>query len=499
MPTTFEAPDYIIGNSATITAQLSSVLTTLDQALQALQPAPNATTVQFNDTVFIQDPAVLTQSATLEKNRLDIDDGVYTSTYQPSVLQMTDNLGTYLDHSITFQMAGNPNGNLHSAGAGNGDNREVSFSTDDVGHPLLLATLYENSTIIRDDYIKIGNKSYNTAINSGDLYCNNVSLNTINGLTPTTIGLTWADFSATNAYTNLPTSNSYALDNGAGNSSALSVSTLAFTDVPNGESSSLSSSTLTFITPQSGSVISNTGGYDMTVQSSNQLLLIASDIASVTAGSSFNVVAGDQVNITATNDFMSLQADDDISLVSNGLGNIVLNAPNINSYGYALPICFEALETAQSINYGSGGQSMNMVFQGNFNIPADFFCNSPQSGYTSTQWRIDFAINTYSGSGIGFDKGFATYIDFNDQAMTFYSPFLYNATTPYARYFNQGSYVQASPLLLPWGWTDVVDFAGLAGTTGANLPLKINLYVAADGGFSCNFNWKVSLTRTNVV
>jgi len=49
--TTFEAPDYIIGNSASITASLSSVLTTLDQALQALQPAPNSSTVNFNDTV----------------------------------------------------------------------------------------------------------------------------------------------------------------------------------------------------------------------------------------------------------------------------------------------------------------------------------------------------------------------------------------------------------------------------------------------------------------
>jgi hypothetical protein len=47
----FDAPDYIIGNSATIQTQLAGVLTTLDQALEALEPAPNATTVKFNNTV----------------------------------------------------------------------------------------------------------------------------------------------------------------------------------------------------------------------------------------------------------------------------------------------------------------------------------------------------------------------------------------------------------------------------------------------------------------
>jgi len=49
--TTFEAPNYEIGNSGSITSSLSSVLTQLDQALQALQPAPNSSTVLFNDTV----------------------------------------------------------------------------------------------------------------------------------------------------------------------------------------------------------------------------------------------------------------------------------------------------------------------------------------------------------------------------------------------------------------------------------------------------------------
>jgi len=51
MPTTFILPDYTIGNSADCQTQSIGVLQGLDQALQSLQPAPNATTVKFNNTV----------------------------------------------------------------------------------------------------------------------------------------------------------------------------------------------------------------------------------------------------------------------------------------------------------------------------------------------------------------------------------------------------------------------------------------------------------------
>ena len=48
---TFDTPDYVIGNSSVVQGQMITVLTQLDQALQALEPAPNATTVQFNDKI----------------------------------------------------------------------------------------------------------------------------------------------------------------------------------------------------------------------------------------------------------------------------------------------------------------------------------------------------------------------------------------------------------------------------------------------------------------
>jgi hypothetical protein len=80
---TFDTPNYIIGNSASITTSLSTVLTTLDQALQALQPAPSATIVKFNNTVRCDAGT----SRLIEMNNTDItsiDGGVGTMTYLPS-------------------------------------------------------------------------------------------------------------------------------------------------------------------------------------------------------------------------------------------------------------------------------------------------------------------------------------------------------------------------------------------------------------------------------
>lgn len=71
---------------------------------------------------------------------------------------------------------------------------------------------------INTGQLNIGSSVY---INSGLLdlannnitSVNNIQLNTINGLSPTTIGLTWGDFAGSNAYNNLP-SNVYQLING---------------------------------------------------------------------------------------------------------------------------------------------------------------------------------------------------------------------------------------------------------------------------------------------
>lgn len=236
------------------------------------------------------------------------------------------------------------------------------------------------------------------------------------------------------------------------------------------------------MTLTSASLMTITGNDGLTMTANNNPMTLTCN------GASISMTASDDIGLTTATDAINLNA---------GLG-INLNALNVNSYNYAMPICFDLVETS-TINYTLVGQQMELVYQGKFNLPYQFFSDTPLVSYTSTKWKIDFQINCYNSSGGQGDKGFASYIDFEDQSTNLYTPFLFNATTPFARFFNNSSYNQASPLLFSWGWSDYVDFGGLVGTGSGNLPLNVNLYVAGDGALTGDFKWKVSLTRTNGV
>ena len=86
--TTFIVPDYTIGNSADCQAQMIGVLQTLDQALEALEPAPNTTTVKFNDTILLTDGIT---SNTLDNTGYTTKNSVQNSTHY---LNFSDNSAT---------------------------------------------------------------------------------------------------------------------------------------------------------------------------------------------------------------------------------------------------------------------------------------------------------------------------------------------------------------------------------------------------------------------
>ena len=178
--------------------------------------------------------------------------------------------------------------------------------------------------------------------------------------------------------------------------------------------------------------------------------------------------------------------------------NINLEANNINSYGFALPICFTR-ERTDGFNYTSGGQTVEIVYTTDFNIPSKFCSDSPPSGYTSNRWKIDFALNCYNCSNLG-DKGLALFIVFQDQASTYYLPFNYNPDTPYAKWQNPSTYTSPSyGGFQNFNWTDLIDLSGLSGTGSGNVPLIMTLAFAGDSGFSCNFHMTCTLTRTNLI
>ena len=186
----------------------------------------------------------------------------------------------------------------------------------------------------------------------------------------------------------------------------------------------------------------------------------------------------------------------DISITPTG--NINLNSENIDSYGYAMPICFTR-ERTDTFNYTLGGQNVENVYTTNFDIPYQFVSDSHPSGYTSNRWKIDFSLNCYNCSNLG-DKGLALFIVFQDQASTFYLPFNYNPDTPYAKWQNPSTYSSPSyNQFQNFNWSDLIDLSGLSGTGSGNVPLIMTLSFAGDSGFSCNFHMTCSLTRTNLI
>ncbi len=69
---------YLSGTTSNIQTQLNnsgSIVTQLNQALQALEPAPNAITVQFNKNVLVKDNATPTLSSTLSDQQIIINNG----------------------------------------------------------------------------------------------------------------------------------------------------------------------------------------------------------------------------------------------------------------------------------------------------------------------------------------------------------------------------------------------------------------------------------------
>jgi hypothetical protein len=200
---------------------------------------------------------------------------------------------------------------------------------------------------------------------------------------------------------------------------------------------------------------------------------------------------------------LNIQFDTNITIDAFSQGDIELTAPNINSYGYSMPICFDILTINRTVNYSSGGQTWLLAWVENANLPKHFFTENPLSSYTSSNWRIDFTINTWNNGGQNnsSDKALAYYIEFEDQNSNIYTPIMFNSITPFCRHNNNSTWSGGGSIteFQPFTWMDYVDFSGLIGTSSSNLPLKINLYCAFDNPKDFTFNMKVGLTRTNIL
>jgi len=208
-------------------------------------------------------------------------------------------------------------------------------------------------------------------------------------------------------------------------------------------------------------------------------------------------------SITATSSLTTTSNSGDITLTT-PVDRLNLNALNILSYTYSMPICFTR-ERTDTFTYNFNGtgvpQTYEIVYSTTFSIPFEFVADSPTVGYNSTNWKIDFGLNTWSNTNLA-DKGIACYFVLEDQASNFYLPVTYNPNTPYAVYQPASTFqsqISSLDAFQNYNWSDYVDLNGLTGSGSGNLPLNLRLIFAGDSSFSCNFSMNVSLTRTNLV
>ena len=295
----------------------------------------------------------------------------------------------------------------------------------------------------------------------------------------------------------------------ADTNSTLTSNNLTITDLTSGDNTTFSNGLITTV----GQISVNSGdniGLNATVAlianatddiqlnvTNNNITLNALNSQIVSNASGFVVNASDFISLTANNDYMTLQADDDITLNSSGLGNIILNAPNINSYNWANPISFNQFE-AGNWSYTLGGQTFEDVFSASpiiVPLPVEFFALNPQSGYTSSRWELNFDMNCWNFANAG-DKGFAIYLSFLDTNGNLYEPFLYNQLTPFCKWDNPPTFSGAFSQFKSINFCDRIDLGGLQGSNDSNLRLQMN--IAGDNVFlNVDFKFKLGFTRIN--
>lgn len=218
----------------------------------------------------------------------------------------------------------------------------------------------------------------------------------------------------------------------------------------------------------------------------------------ITGDTSLIANINDDINLTSTTKSITLTGEDNLSLISSSLGNINLDAPNMNSYGWAMPICLNHF-SEDVWSYTLGGQVFEDVFSSNpiiIPLPTIFFAENPQSGYTTTRWQINFDMNCWNMTNTN-DKGFAIYLSFLDVNSNLYEPYLYNQLTPYCKWDNGATFSGANNSFKTVNFCDWVSFGGLVGSFDSTLRLQMN--IAGDSPMNCNYRFKLGFTRIDRV
>lgn len=298
---------------------------------------------------------------------------------------------------------------------------------------------------------------------------NNIDLNTINGMSPTAIGLTWADFDPNNAWSHLPF-NQYGLNTYAGNSSFWAVNQFSMNDTTGGYS--------TYQNPSNFQIVNVNNGFN------GYLTLIGgagSNTIGLDCGGGNNVMIGDcndannktKIIINDTHKEIDLNCVD-LFVNKQGSANMVLTPTFTNLLGGGISF---------------GGGSWQIVASNTMNIPNDLLAET--NGMFD--WKMEFFINCWNMSN-QTDKATALYIEIVDNASNTSVGYSFNLNNPYTTHKNNSTYSNTNNSVENYGWIDYYNFNNFTSS-----PLTINLWWYNDNGLSCDFRWNLHLSKTNVV
>lgn len=378
--------------------------------------------------------------------------------------------------------------NINTGGIYIGGTLNMSGQNIEGVNALYADTIYTTNLNANPNIGSILNVNCDTNFNNFDIdSVDNINLNTINGLSPTTIGLIWNDFDANNAWTNLP-NNQYALNNYLGSVSSLSVNSLSITNAN-------TTTNYTF----------GVSGNDLRINPNGDRLLMGDTAESYWGDFSIgtnstiglNVGGACKIDLNSRGGLL-IAGDTDLAvnkttiIINDVHREIDLNAVDIlsnvgSSIYYTLPINF-TMKWTGNYNY-SLNNNWEMVQHNQMNLPVEYFTLTG----AQTAWRYEFAINCYNCNN-QTDKAYAMYLEFVDSNSNAFQSFCFNYNTPFTTHKNNSTYSATSNSIENYCYTDHIDFTGSSGG-----PFDIRLWRYGDNNYNCDFNAILTLSKTNLV
>jgi len=379
------------------------------------------------------------------------------------------------------------------------NNNSINLSSTASPTPLSILLQADTTALIKPQFVITDNTTYASGIEIGDdlngvfsanfvtgdvayfepnkftLRNNPVATSATTDSEITSSNITIQDLNGAGTRSWVSNAESLSINDGVSSTSYIIAGSATFTATGSGQYTQLTTTSLTFNNVAVSPFININGSNQLTIESNG-----APGVVVNTAGGNF--LAGDVNDVSNKTKLILNDTHKEIDL----------NAVDILSNGgsgssYIMPIQFTN-KFNNSYDYNSAG-SWQMVRDNNMNLPNELLTLT--GGYNV--WKMDFAINCYNMTTQS-DKAYAMYIIFLDNVGTPFQTWAFNNSTPYTTYKNSSSYGNTSSQIENFVYTDYVDFTGASGG-----PITIQLWRYGDNTCQTDFNWLLTLSKTNLV